>query len=284
MKMCCSGAALAVLVAGLCRADSGPKPVLPKALQNVGFDQRLNEQVPLELTFRDEEGRSVRLGDFFREGKPVILTLVYYRCPMLCTQVLNGLVQGMRETPFTVGEEFEVVTVSIDPSEMPQQAVEKKANYLRFYGKPASARGWHFLCGDQEAIRRLAQSVGFRYSYEPQTDQFAHPAGIVVLTPSGLVSRYFYDVKFSGRDLRLGLVEASQNKIGSPIDQVLLFCFHYDPTAGKYGAAIMNIVRAGGVATLLALGLLFWRLFRSERNRAAAETELAAVSLSTNEA
>jgi len=240
--------------------------VLPKILQNVGFDQRLNEQVPLALPFTDEEGQRVTLGEYFGD-KPVILVLAYYRCPMVCTQVLNGLVQGLRELPFTVGKEFRVVTVSFDPHETTEMAAAKKRTYVHSYGKPEAAEGWHFLTGDQQSIGRLTRAVGFRYAYDPASEQFAHAAGIVILTPTGRISRYFYDVHYSGRDLRLGLVEASKNKIGSPIDQILLFCFHYDPTAGKYGAAIMNFVRAGGVLTVVGLGLMFGLLMRGERGR-----------------
>jgi protein SCO1/2 len=239
---------------------------MPKALQNVGFDQRLNEQVPLDLSFTDDEGERVKLTKYFGQ-KPAILVLAYFRCPMLCTQVLNGLVQGLRETSFTAGKEFDVVTVSFDPNETTDMAAAKKRTYVHAYGKPEAARGWHFLTGDQQSISRLTHAIGFRYAYDAQSDQYAHAAGIVILTPSGKISRYFYDVHYSGRDLRLGLVEASQNKIGSPIDQVLLFCFHYDPTAGKYGATIMNFVRAGGVLTMVGLGLMIGLLLRGEHKR-----------------
>ncbi len=239
---------------------------LPPQLQNVGFDQRLDEQVPLDLVFRDEAGRDVALRDYFH-GKPVILVMAYYRCPMLCTLVLNGLVQGMLDMNFDVGKEFEVVTVSFDPRETPELAAEKKKTYLARYGRPGAAEGWHFLTGDEPAIKKLTQAVGFRYRYDPVADQYAHASGIIILTPTGKISRYFYDVRFPGRDLRLGLVEASANKIGSPVDQVLLFCFHYDPTVGKYGVAIMNIVRLGGIATVLSLVLLVGLLWKRERNK-----------------
>jgi protein SCO1 len=260
--------------------QAAAQTVLPKALQNVGFDQRLNEQVPLELPFTDDEGERVTLRRYFGD-KPVILVLAYYRCPMLCTQVLNGLVQGLREMPFTVGNEFSVVTVSFDPNETTDMAAAKKRTYLHGYGKPEAGAGWHFLTGDQQSIGRLTHAVGFRYAYDSLSDQFAHAAGIVILTPTGKVSRYFYDVHYSGRDLRLGLVEASHNKIGSPIDQILLFCFHYDPTAGKYGAAIMNFVRLGGVLTMVGLGLMIGLLVRGERvrRRAAVQSESLTYSL-----
>ncbi|HXY36531.1 MAG TPA: SCO family protein, partial [Planctomycetaceae bacterium] len=232
----------ALLAAGMPRALADP--ALPPILKNVGFDQRLNESIPLDVTFRDEEGREVKLGDYFGT-QPVVLTMAYFRCPMLCTQVLNGLVEGLRETELTIGKDFRVLTVSFDPSDSAKMAAAKKKNYIRAYADPQAAADWHFLTGSQPSIDRLAQAIGFRYAYDPASDQYAHAAGIVVLTPAGKISRYFYDVHYPGRDLRLGLVEASQNRIGSAIDQVLLFCFHYDPTAGRYGAAVMNFVRAG---------------------------------------
>ena len=254
----------ALLSGALPRASADP--ALPPILKKVGFDQRLNETIPLETVFRDEDGREVKLGEYFG-AQPVVLVMAYYRCPMLCTQVLNGLVEGLRESRLTMGQDFRVVTVSFDPSDSPKMAVAKKANYIRAYADPKAAADWHFLTGTQPSIDRLAQAIGFRYAYDAASDQYAHAAGIVVLTPSGRISRYFYDVHYSGRDLRLGLVEASQNRIGTAIDQVMLFCFHYDPTAGRYGAAIMNFVRAGGVLTMLGLGLFFFLLRRGERRR-----------------
>jgi protein SCO1 len=239
---------------------------LPTILKNVGFDQRLNDQVPLDLTFNDDDGRPVKLGDFFK-GKPVILALAYFRCPMLCTQVLNGMVLGMRDSGFAIGKEFEVLTVSFDPDDSPTAAAAKKKSYIRYYGNPEAAADWHFLTGRPDSIKRLTDSVGFRYVYDEKSDQFAHAAGILILTPTGRISRYFYDVHYPGRDLRLGLIEASQNKIGSPIDQVLLFCFHYDPSAGKYSAAVLNLVRAGGLLTMLGIASLFVWLLKSERGR-----------------
>lgn len=262
--------ALGVLLLGpLTSQPAAAQTVLPKILQKVGFDQRLNEQVPLDLPLTDEDGRQVTLGKYFQD-KPVILVLAYYRCPMLCTQVLNALVQGLRDTSLSIGNDFSVVTVSFDPHDTAETAAAKKKSYVRAYGQPEAAEGWHFLTGDPKSIKRLTDAVGFRYVYDPLSDQYAHAAGIVVLTPAGKISRYFYDVHYSGRDLRLGLVEASQNKIGSPVDQILLFCFHYDPSAGKYGAAIMNFIRAGGVLTVLGLGLMFGLLMRGERKRRAA--------------
>jgi protein SCO1/2 len=260
----------ACMLSGLVLASAAPgasaDPALPTILKSVGIDQRLNESIPLDVTFRDEDGREVKLGDYFG-SKPVVLVMAYFRCPMLCTQVLNGLVEGLRETELTIGKDFRVLTVSFDPSDSPKMAAAKKANYIRAYADPQAAADWHFLTGTKPSIDRLAQSIGFRYAYDAESDQYAHAAGIVLLTPAGRISRYFYDVHYSGRDLRLGLVEASQNRIGTAIDQVLLFCFHYDPTAGRYGAAVMNFVRAGGVLTVICLGVMFAALMRGERRR-----------------
>ncbi len=253
---------LVLVVFTLCASEAQAEVTLPPLLQDVGFDQMLDQQVPLDLTFQDESGKSVQLSAYFH-GQPVILVLAYYRCPMLCNLVLNGLTQAMRDLPFDVGEEFEVVTVSFDPRETPQLAAAKKETYVSRYGRPSAESGWHFLTGRQEAIDPLCRAVGFRYQYDAKRDEFAHASGIVVLTPGGNVSRYFYDVKYSPRDVRLGLVEASHNRIGSPVDQVLLFCFHYDPAEGKYGAAVMRLVRVGGLVTLILVLAGLWWLFRS---------------------
>jgi protein SCO1/2 len=249
---------------------------LPPALQGVGIDQRLNEQVPLDLDFKDEAGQTVKLGDYFGT-RPVILVLAYFKCPMLCTQVLNGLVRGLMDVPFDVGKEFNVVTVSFDPRETPDLAAAKKKTYLGRYGRPGAGEGWHFLTGAQDAIHRLTGAVGFRYRYDAKNDQFAHASGIMMLTPQGKISRYFYDISYSPRDLRLGLVEASANRIGSPVDQALLFCFHYDPEDGKYGPAVMNFVRLGGVLTVLGLGTFIAVMLRQERRRAREHRELGLV-------
>ena len=255
---------IAVAALALAAGAAHAQPQLPPVLREVRFDQRLNEQVPLELELRDEGGRTVRLADYF-DGKPVVLVLAYYRCPMLCTEVLNGLVKAMLDMPLSAGRDFNVLTVSFDPREQPELAAAKKRTYLERYGRPGAEQGWHFLTGDEGPIKRLTEAVGFRYTYDPRHDVFAHASGIMVLTPSGKLSRYFYDVKYSARDLRLGLVEASAGKVGSPVDQVLLFCFHYDPREGKYGPAVMNFVRAGGVLTVLGLAALVGVLWRRER-------------------
>ena len=247
-----------VVIAPACADETS----LPPSLREVRFDQRLDEQVPLDITFHDETGADVRLGDYFEHGRPVILVLAYFRCPRLCTEVLNGLVRALLDVNLTMGKDFDVVTVSFDARETPEMAAAKKKTYVERYGRPGADEGWHFLTGDQDAIDRLTKAVGFRYSYDAAKDQFAHASGIVVLTPSGKISRYFYDIQYSPRDVRLGLVEASNNRIGTPVDQVLLFCFHYDPNEGRYGAAVMNLVRAGGVLTLVSIGVLVWWLRR----------------------
>ncbi len=213
---------------------------LPPLLKKVGFAQRLDAQLPLELPFIDDQGRTVTLGDYFHD-RPVILVLAYYRCPMLCTLVLNGLTQSLFDVPFDAGKQFEIVTVSIDPRETPELAAAKKKTYVTRYGRPGAAAGWHFLTGPQTSIAPLAEAVGFRYTYDAKRDEYAHAAGIVVATPGGRLARYFYDVRFRPRDVRLALVEASAGKIGTPIDQILLYCFHYDPTEGKYGTTIMAL-------------------------------------------
>jgi protein SCO1/2 len=241
-----------------------PADEKPAMLREVGIDQRLNERVPLDLVFRDEAGRTVRLGDYFG-ARPVVLALVYYECPMLCTQVLNGLVGTLKSFAFEPGREFEVVAVSFDPSEGSDLAALKKANYLARYGRPATADGWHFLTGDAESIAALTKAVGFRYVYDERIQQFAHGAALTVLTPSGVISRYFYGIEYSPRDLRLGLVEAAAGRIGNAIDQFLLLCYHYDPATGRYSATALGAVRLGGVLTVAALAAFILVSLRRER-------------------
>jgi protein SCO1/2 len=238
--------------------------VRPELLKDVGVDQKLNQSVPLNLTFRDEHGKPVQLTQYFGQ-KPVILSLVYYNCPMLCTQVLNGLESSLRLIPMDIGKQFDVLTVSIDPTERPVLAEAKQALYTGLYGRANAAQGWHFLTGDQQQIRQLANAVGFRYAYDPGSKQFAHASAIMLLTPEGKISRYFYGIQFSSRDLRLGLVEASEGKIGTPVDQMLLFCYHYDPSTGKYGLLISRLIQAAGAVTVLAIGSLILVLYRKER-------------------
>ena len=227
--------------------DSNLKPALPGALEGIGIDQKLDAQIPLNLTFRDETGQSVPLSSFFKTGKPVILALVYYRCPNLCTLILNGLESSLKPVSFDPGKDFEVLSVSFDPKDTAELAASKKKMYMKRYGRANTANGWHFLTGDEANIKALADAVGFHYKYDPATDQFAHASGIMVLTPEGRLSRYFYGVEYAPRDVRLGLVEASQNKIGNLVDEALLFCYHYDPSTGKYGAVAIDFLRLAGV-------------------------------------
>lgn len=238
--------------------------VRPELLKEVGIDQKLNNQVPLDLTFRDETGQTVQLSKYFVPNRPVILSLVYYNCPMLCTEVLNGMLNSLKLQTLDIGKQFEVLSVSIDPSEKPGLAARKHELYTGIYGRPGAADGWHFLTGDEPQIKALANAVGFRYAYDDQSKQFAHASGIMVLTPTGKVSRYFYGILYPARDLRLGLVEASNEKIGTPVDELLLFCYHYDPHTGKYGVLISRILKVAGAFTVLVIGLGIFFLARSE--------------------
>ncbi|MEB2284722.1 MAG: SCO family protein [Polyangiaceae bacterium UTPRO1] len=242
---------------------SGAADVTPPALREVGIDQRLGERLPLDAAFTDDHGRVVKLGDYFGK-KPVVLVLTYFECPMLCTLVLNGLGKTLKTMSFEPGREFDVVAVSFDPRDTPETAAKKKAAYVADYGRPATADGWHFLTGAPASIESVAKAVGFRYRWVPEEKQFAHAAAIMVATPEGKLARYYYGVEYSGRDLRLGLVEAADRKIGSPVDALMLFCYRYDPATGKYGAIALNLVRAGGVATVLAIGAFMTVMLRRE--------------------
>src|SRR5882762_1114577 len=244
---------------------SPPANVRPSSLQNVGIEQHLDGQVPPDLMFRDETGQTVRLGDYFGK-KPVILNLVYYNCTMLCGEVLAGLTGAMRLVKFDVGKEFDVVTMSFDPHETPEIAAAKKKDFVKRYGRPNAAAGWHFLTGSADSINALTRTVGFQYQYDPKINQFAHATAIMVLTPEGRISRYFYGVDFPPKDLRMGLVEASQGKIGNAVDAVLLYCYHYNPETGKYGALVGNILRLAAAATILLLGGLIFILWRLDRS------------------
>jgi protein SCO1 len=242
-----------------------PANTKPPRLENVGLDQRLDAQVPPDLIFRDDTGKVVKLGDYFGR-KPLILNLVYFNCTMLCGEALAGLSSAMRLVKFDVGNEFDVVTVSFDPRETPEMAAAKKKDFVARYGRASAASGWHFLTGQPESINALTKAVGFQYQYDEKINQYAHATAIMVLTPQGRISRYFYGVDFPPKDLRMGLVEASQGKIGNAVDAVLLYCYHYNPESGKYGAMVGNILRLAAAATILLLGgLLFilWRLDRS---------------------
>jgi protein SCO1/2 len=263
---------LAAVVLVLAAASASAQPAQPAppaqerpaALREVAFDQRLGEPLPLDLAFRDESGASVRLRDLFR-GRPVVLSLVYYDCPMLCTLTLNGLVSALSVLTFDVGKEFDVVTVSFEPKETPALAAAKKKAYLERYRRPGAEAGWRFLTGDAGAIGALTRAVGFRYAWDDETRQYAHPAGVVVMTPDGRIARYMYGVEYAPRDLRLALVEASQRRIGNPVDTVLLYCYRYDPMRGRYAAAVIRLVRLAGVLTVIGLGSFVFVSLRRER-------------------
>lgn len=240
----------------------------PAILQNVGIDQHLNQQIPLDLNFIDENGQPVKLGQYFGQ-KPVIITMVYFTCPMLCSQVLSGLTYTLNGMPsFNVGREFNIVTVSFDPRDTSQAAMENKERYLKRYRRPGSDQGWHFLVGKKDQIDALAQALGFRYTWDPENEQFAHASGIMLLTPDGHIAQYYYGIEYDPRFVHLGLVEASKGKIGSFVDQILLYCYHYDPRQGRYGAAIFNILRISALATVLALGGFMLIMLRREHSSA----------------
>jgi len=240
---------------------SPPANLRPPGLKNVGIEQHLDEQIPPDLTFRDETGKTVRLADYFGK-KPVILNLVYYQCPMLCSEVLSGLESALRVLKFNVGREFDVLTVSFDPRDTPEIAKEKQAQYLKRYGRPNAAQGWHFLTGSQQSIDALTKAAGFQYQYDAQSGQFAHATAIMLLTPEGKIAQYYYGVEFAPKDLRLGIIQASQNKIGTVVDEVLLYCYHYNPDTGKYGAIISRILQLAAGATILILGTFLILMFR----------------------
>jgi len=264
------GATVALLLA-LGMASAGPPAsaqmqaagVRPELLKDVGIDQKLGNQVPLNGEFRDEKGQTVQLGQFFH-GKPVILSLVYYQCPMLCTQVLDGMLHTFKELSWDAGKQFEVVTISIDPRDNVAESAAKQVMFAGLYGRPNATNGWHFLTGKDPAIHQLADAVGFRYAFDATSGQYAHASTIMILTPEGKVSRYFYGISYPARDVRLGLVEASSGKIGTPIDQILLYCYHYDSSTGKYGLVVANLLKAGAAITVLVLGLGIFLLARTE--------------------
>lgn len=240
-----------------------PAGAMPGPLKEVRYEQRLGGQVPLDLAFIDEAGRLVKLGDYFGR-RPVLLVLAYYHCPMLCDMVLQGVESSLKPLALEPGREFDVVVASIDPKETPALAAREKQQILARYGRPATAAGWHFLTGPQPSIARLANAVGFRYVYDPERDQFAHAAGLVILTPQGRISRYLFGLEYAPRDVRLGLIESAEGRIGGLVDQVLLYCFHYDPTTGRYSAAVMNILRLAALATVAGVVLLIFVLRRRE--------------------
>lgn len=262
------GAALPATAQGMNDAAPGgtPSGQLPPILKNVRYEQKLDSQVPLSLAFRDESGRPVRLSDYFGR-KPLVLILAYYRCPMLCSQVLAGATHAFRQLPFRIGQQFNVLTVSFDPRETPELAAASKQTYIASYGQPQAAGDWHFLTGREPEITALTQAVGFHYAWDAQTQQYAHATGIVVLTPSGKVAQYFYGIDYPVQDLRLALVQSSQERIGSLADEVLLYCSHYDPNSGRYTAVIGRVLQIAGAFTLLILGGVLFMLFYLDRKK-----------------
>lgn len=260
MRLLC----LLLIAAGL----AAQEPTRNDPTADLGLDQRLDAQLPLDAPFSDAEGNAIRLRDCFHD-RPVVLALVYYGCPQLCTLVLNGLVRCLKAVPLDAGRDFHVVVISINPEEGPDLARRKKASYVASYGRDRRADGWHFLTGREEEIRQVADTVGFRYRYDPETRLYYHAAGVMVATPEGRMSRYFYGIEFPPRDVRLGLVEASDGKIGSLTDAVLLFCFHYDPATGKYGFVILNVLRLAGGITVALLAFFVFRTLRRDRRAGA---------------
>jgi protein SCO1/2 len=244
--------------------------VSPADLSNIGIEQRLDQQVPLDLQFKDETGKTVQLGDYFKSGRPVLLNLVYYTCPMLCGEELAGEASALGVLRFTPGNEYEVVSVSFNPDETPKDAAEKKQVYVARMNEhrehKTNGEGWHFLTGQQPEIKQLADAMGFHYRRDASTGQFIHAAGIMIVTPSGKIAQYYYGVEFSPKDIRLGLIEASRDKIGTLVDQVTLYCYHYDPNTGRYGAVVSNIMRLAGAATMLILGGFLVVMFKRESN------------------
>lgn len=265
-----TAAAAAFLLAGKAYPQDRIEPV-PKQLARVGIDEKLDAPLPLQLLFKDDAGRDVTLGSYFRPGHPVLLTLNYYRCPMLCSLELNGLVAGMKGLAWTPGDEFTVVTVSFDPRETPALARAKKQSYVEDLGRPSAEAGWHFLTGSKENIEALTKAVGFSYQYDKETDQYGHAAVVMLATPEGRMSRYLYGVAFEPATLKLGLLEASKGKIGSTWERFILYCYHYDAAEGRYALAALSIMRVGGVLTVLALGGVVGGFFlRESRRRAVA--------------
>lgn len=237
---------------------------LPQALKEVGIEQKLGANMPLDTELKDEDGRTVKLGNYFNTGRPVIIAFVYYECPMLCNQVLNGLTGSLKGINFDAGKDFDVVAISFDARENDKAdlAKNKKASYMERYGRPGTEKGWHFLTGTQDSIDKVTSAAGFSYKWDEKSNQFAHAAGVMIATPAGTLSRYFYGIDYSPKDVKFGLMESNENKVGTAAEQLLLYCYHYDPASGKYGFAILRVMRVGGILTLLGMGLMgfvFWR-------------------------
>lgn len=271
---------LALLVA--LGASMGPRMAsaqintTPRELTGVGVIEHMMAQVPRDATFRDHEGNAVQIGRYFDGRRPVVLNLVYHRCPMLCSMVLNAVLRALSGTPWSVGEQYDVVTLSIDPRDTPQVAAQKRRRVLESYGRPSAARGWHFLTGTDEEVRRVARAVGFEYRFDPQQDQYAHPAVTFLLTPEGRVARYLYGIEYAATDVRVGLLEASQGRSINTVERVLLFCYHYDPQGQKYVLVAMRVMQLGGGLTALSLGALLATLWYRERRRKDRTPDLSA--------
>ena len=252
--------------AGYLSAPGVSSNTMPTALREIGFDQNIDQKLPLDATFRDESGQTVTLGSYYGK-RPVLLAFIYYECPMLCTQVLNAMTATISTMSLTAGKDFELVLVGIDPRETPAQAAAKKTEYLRRYKRQGAEAGWHFLTGDEPQIQRVAKAAGFRYAWDEQTQQYAHPTGIIVTTTDGRLARYLFGIEYGPRDLNLSLVEASEGKVGSFADQLLLFCYHYDPMTGRYGIYVMRTLRVAGVATVLLIGTFIVVMVRREKSQ-----------------
>jgi len=256
-------------------SQTGTSNGLPAALQKIGIEQKLNEQIPTDAIFRDENGKEVRLGEYFGK-RPVILALVYFECPMLCNEVLNGLTGSLKRLTFDAGRHIDVVAISIDAREndKPELAKNKKESYMKRYGRPETEKGWHFLTGTQDEIDKVTKAVGFNYKWDEQSNQFAHAGGIMITTPDGKLSRYLYGIDYAPKDIKFAVMESAENKIGNPAEQLLLYCYHYDPATGKYGLSILKVMRLGGIVTLIGLGAMlfvFWRKGKKRNNEAEAE-------------
>jgi protein SCO1 len=243
--------------------EFGSSSGLPKTLEKVGIEQKLNEQIPPDAVFKDENGNAVKLGDYFGK-RPVILALVYYECPMLCNEVLNGLTGTLKSLSFDAGKDYDVIAISFDAREndKPDLAKNKKESYMKRYGRPGTENGWHFLTGTQDEIDKVTKAVGYNYQWDEKTNQFAHAGGIMFTTPEGKLSRYLYGIDYAPKDVKFAVMESAQNRIGNPAEQLMLYCYHYDPATGKYGLSILKVIRLGGIITLLGLGAMlfvFWR-------------------------
>lgn len=242
---------------------------LPDILKKVGIEQKLGDQLPLDTEFRDENGRVVKLGDFFSSGRPVILAFVYYECPMLCNEVLNGLTGSLKGISFDAGKEFDVVAISFDAreNEKPDLAKNKKMSYMERYNRPGTEKGWHFLTGSQESIDKATQAAGFNYQWDEKSEQFAHAGGVIIVTPDGKLARYFYGIDYGPKDVKFGLMEAADKKVGNAAEQLFLYCYHYDPATGKYGLSVLRVMRLGGIATLVGIGVLLFVFLRRDKTR-----------------